>query len=26
VTPGDRGYPLNERTQVVSLAEALAGA
>ena len=24
VTPGDRGYPLNERTQVVSLAEALA--
>jgi predicted AAA+ superfamily ATPase len=26
VTPGDRGYPLNERTRVVSLAEALAGA
>jgi hypothetical protein len=26
VTPGDRGYPLNDWTQVVSLAEALAGA
>jgi hypothetical protein len=24
VTPGDRGYTLNERTRVVSLAEALA--
>jgi uncharacterized protein len=24
VTPGERGYPLNDRTQVLPLAEALA--
>ena len=26
VTPGDRGYPLNERTRVVSLVAALTDA